>query len=227
MKKSYVSLLFSLFLLLLLPQQIKTAITISASLETDENIAVLSKTQWEKMGDSDVLIPENRWLFLDNNKQVRERKAQMLVNASIENVAGLIRNYRRVPQWMNGVDETQLLKRHDKNFWVIFMIFKLPWPLRNKYLITEVREEQHPFLPMKIFKTTSSNQYTPPYECSVNDFGHYESVWKVYAIDSQLTYVSFSAYSTADPQFPRWLQDPIINRSFIKSMEGFYELLQN
>jgi len=227
MKNSYVFLLFSLFLLLLLPQQIKTAITIFVSLETDENIAILSKTHWEKMGESDVLIPENRWLFLDNNKQVRERKAQMLVNASLENVAGLIRDYRRVPQWMNAVDGTQLLKRHDKNFWVIFMIFKLPWPLRNKYLITEVREEQHPFLPMKIFKTTSSNQYTPPYECSVNDFGHYESVWKVYAIDEELTYVSFSAYSTADPQFPRWLQDPIINRSFIKSMEGFYELLQN
>lgn len=227
MKNSYVFLLFSLFLLLLLPQQIKTAITIFVSLETDENVAILSKTHWEKMGESDVLIPENRWLFLDNNKQVRERKAQMLVNASLENVAGLIRDYRRVPQWMNAVDGTQLLKRHDKNFWVIFMIFKLPWPLRNKYLITEVKEDQHPFLPMKIFKTTSSNQYTPPYECSVNDFGHYESVWKVYAIDSQLTYVSFSAFSTADPQFPRWLQDPIINRSFIKSMEGFYEILQN
>jgi hypothetical protein len=227
MRKTHSFWIVITFVVLFVPHEIFTALVVPAAPITDENVGILSKTQWEIMGESSLLIPEQRWLFLENGKQVRERKAQMFFhNTTADEVTQLIRDYRRLHEWMNHADETQLLVQHNKHFWVIFTIFKLPWPLRNKYLITEVLEEQHPFLPLVIFRIRSSNQYKPPYECTVNDFGHYESIWKIYAIDNKLTYASFSAYSTADPQFPRWLQDPIINRSFIKSMESFYQMFQ-
>ena len=177
------------------------------------------------MGKSNFLLSEQRWLYLDNNKKVKERKAQMILHdISTEDVAGMIRNYKLIPQWMNNVDKVQLLVKHNNRSWVIFMVFKLPWPLRNKFLITEIQEIHHPFLPLITFKINSSNNYDPPFECEVNDFGQYNSEWKIYALNPTTTFAAFSAYSTSDPQFPRWLQDPVINRSFIRSMENFYKL---
>jgi len=227
MRKNYLFWLVIIAVVLLLPHEICNALSVLPIDFSEENVAIMSTTQWESTGTSSLLIPEQRWLYLENGKQVRERQAQMFFhNTTLDEVAQVIKDYKRLPQWMHHADETQLLMQHNKHFWVIFTIFKLPWPLRNKYLITEVLEEHHPFLPMTIFRINSSNRYKPPYECNVNDFGHYESIWKVYAISPKLTYASFSAYSTADPQFPRWLQDPIINRSFIKSMESFYQIFQ-
>lgn len=195
--------------------------------DADEKNGILTKTSWEEMGKSNLLVSEQRWLYLENNKKVKERKAQMILHdVSPEDIAVKLRNYKLVAEWMTNVDKTQLILRHNKNLWVIFMIFKLPWPLRNRYLIAEVQETRHPFLPLITFTINSSNNYDPPFECEVNDFGRYNSEWKIYALSPSSTFVSFSAYATADPLFPRWLQDPLINRTFIRSMENFYSLFK-
>ena len=107
----------------------------------------------------------------------------ILHDVSPKDIAVKLRNYKLVAELMTNVDKTQLIVRHNKNLWVIFMIFKLPWPLRNRYLIAEVQETHHPFLPLITFTINSSNNYDPPFECEVNDFGQYNSEWKIYALD--------------------------------------------
>lgn len=202
--------------------------SVSADENTTKKTFVVSHSPWERMVESDNIITQFRWLNLNDGTKVIERKAKMIVQGvSPEQVASVIRDYRLIPEWMNAVDETQLLKQDNNDLWVIFLIFELPWPLRDKYLINEVREQKHPFLPFYTFRINSSEKYKPPFECKINDFGHYEGVWKVYSWQKDVTYIEFSAFSTAPPQFPRWIQDPIVNRLFTKTMESFYNLLYN
>ncbi|MBU2558742.1 MAG: hypothetical protein KJ578_13275 [Bacteroidetes bacterium] len=192
----------------------------------DKQPVINSKSDWQTMIDNDYVSTQYRWLNLSNGNRVIERKARMLLTGvSARSVAEVIRNYKLIPAWMNAVNETKLILRDGRNYWVIFFVFKLPWPLRNKYLINEVIEQKHPVLPLYLFKIQSTNQYQPPYDCEVNDFGHYEGLWKVYALSNALTYVEFSSFSTAPPQFPRWIQDPIVNKVFTKTMVNFFHLV--
>jgi len=202
-------------------------VSISATGDTISELFVVSHSDWERMSKSDNVITQFRWLFLNNGTKVIQRKAGMIIyGVSPGQVATVIRDYKLVPKWMNAVSETRLISRIDKNFWVIFLTFKLPWPLSNKYLINEVHERKHTLLPAYFFKLNSSDSYEPPFDCKINDFGHYEGEWKVLSLQKNITYVEFSAFSIAPPQFPRWIQDPIVNRSFAKTMENFYTLLK-
>ncbi len=187
---------------------------------------VVSHSDWESMAESDLINAESRWLNLSDGTKVIQRKAGMIVKGtSPEQVAAIIRDYTLIPEWMNAADDASLISRSNKNLWAIFLVFELPWPLRNKYLINEVSEHKHPSLPFYTFRINSSEKYKPPFDCKINDFGHYEGVWKVYSLQKDITYIEFSAFSTEPPQFPRWIQDPIINRSFTKTMENFYNIL--
>lgn len=188
---------------------------------------IIGFSQWEALEKSAHTLSYQRWLTLRNGRQVRQRRSAMLFNhLSAPTVLHLIRDYKKMPMWLSNAGESRLIKRADKNFWVTFTMFDLPWPLRNKFLIAENKEKKHHFLPLTSIHIESSDAYQPPYTCSVNDFGHYEGLWQVYEISPMLTYVEFTAYSSAEPQFPRWIQDPIVNRAFLKSMENFYELLR-
>lgn len=219
---------FLLILFLLNISPLAAYVSISANESETTEVFVLSHSSWKQMIESDYIITQFRWLIINDGTRVIERKAGMVVQGiSPEQVAAVIRDYKIIPKWMNAVNEAQLIKSADDNLWVIFLIFKLPWPLRNKYLINEVREQKHSFLPLYSFKINSSDKYKPPFECKINDFGHYEGEWKVYSWQKDITYIEFSAFSTAPPQFPRWIQDPIINRSFTKTMESFYKLLNS
>jgi len=219
---------FLLILFLLNISPLAAYVSISASESETAEVFVVSHSSWERMIESDYILTQFRWLTLNDGSKVIERKARMIVQGvSPKQVAAVIRDYKLIPKWMNAVSEAQLIKSADNNLWVIFLIFKLPWPLRNKYLINEVREQKHSFLPLYSFKINSSDKYKPPFDCKINDFGHYEGVWKVYSWQKDVTYIEFSAFSTAPPQFPRWIQDPIVNRSFAKTMESFYKLLKN
>lgn len=217
------------FLLLLYLLNINPLAAYNSIAGDDKSITAptISKfSSWEPMTESDVVNAEFRWLFLNDGTKVIQRKAGMIVkDASAEEVAAIIRNYALIPQWMNAADDASLIAQPSKNLWAIFIVFELPWPLRNKYLINEVSEQKHPFLSFYTFSINSSEAYKPPFECKINDFGHYEGVWKVYSLQKDITYIEFSAFSTEPPQFPRWIQDPIINRSFTKTMENFYHLI--
>lgn len=202
-------------------------ISILANEHAASELSVLSHSDWERMAKSDKVITQFRWLYLNNGTKVIQRKAEMIIyGVSPGQVAAVIRDYKLAPEWMNAVSETRLISHVDKNFWVIFLTFKLPWPLSNKYLINEVRERKHTLLPAYFFEINSSDNYEPPFDCKINDFGLYEGKWKVLSLEKNITYVEFSAFSIAPPQFPRWIQDPIVNRSFTKTMGNFYTLLK-
>jgi len=182
--------------------------------------------QWKIMDNTNHAFGWQRWLTLSNDRKVRQRRSAMLITGvSAAKALQLIRDYRMIPQWVNNAEETQLLKRDGKNFWVTFTMFDLPWPLKNKYLVTESRESRHKLIPVDVINITNSDKYNPPYACDVNEIGHYEAKWEVYELAPMLTFIEFTAFSTAEPLFPRWIQDPIVDRAFMKTMENFYALL--
>lgn len=193
----------------------------------DAGEQIVNFSQWEALEKSEHTLSYQRWLTLHNGRQVRQRRSAMLFSQlSAQRAIHFIRDYKKMPLWLSSAEESRLIARIRSDFWVTFTMFNLPWPLRNKFLIVENKEKIHRFLPLTSIYIESTEAYQPPYTCSVNDFGHYEGLWQVYEISPGITYVEFTAYSSAEPQFPRWIQDPIVNRAFLKSMENFYELLR-
>ncbi len=190
---------------------------------TKEHFTITASTNWEKLMENNRLLVWQRWLTIDNNREIRQRKCQMIVSSSLNKVIALIRDHRRAPEWMCMVEEVKVIAGEDKNIWYTLARYHMPWPLRDKLLATRLqltKFQQNNLVRIDIHSDKSKTLNNE----NVNDFGYFEGSWTILSITDKLSYVEFTAYSTSLPLFPRWIQDPIVDKTFLNTMESFFDL---
>lgn len=188
-----------------------------------EHYTITASTNWEKLMENNRLLVWQRWLTIDNNRDIRQRKCQMIVRSQLKEVIALIRDHRRAPEWMCMVEEVSILAEEDENLWYTLARYHMPWPFRDKLLAT--RLEIIKFHHSNLIRIDIQSDITKARNTeNVNDFGYYEGSWTILSITDKLSYVEFTAYSTSLPLFPRWIQDPIVDKAFLNTMESFFDL---
>lgn len=185
---------------------------------------VTSQGQWEKLWENPKLMVWQRWLTLNHERKIRERKCQMMLRANMKDIVALIGDHKRATEWMSMVDTVELLGR-TSNTWFTLAHYRMPWPLRDKMLSS--RSEINTLIDnhMAIIDIESDNSRIKN-GGQVNDFGAFHGRWVVVKLGHELCFAEFTAYSTSIPIFPRWLQDPIIDRAFLNTMEQFVAVVQ-
>jgi hypothetical protein len=193
--------------------------------EGADSYVVTAEGQWEKLWENPKLMVWQRWLTLNHERKIRQRKCQMMLRASMKDIVGLIGNHRRATEWMSMVDTVELLGRSG-NIWFTLAHYRMPWPLRDKMLSSRLELSTMFDSHMSIIDIESDNSRIKG-RGQVNDFGSFHGRWVVVELGSELCFTEFTAYSTSIPLFPRWLQDPIVDRAFLNTMEQFVAVVHD
>ena len=176
--------------------------------KTDQNISVYSK-----------------WIPLSETVSTRKVKAVFSCNAEVEEVVSLIKTDAAFVKWMSGVSEYTRLKTEGDNTWYSYIRYGLPWPLADQDCV--VRYE--------VMRTTDGRTASvivtgaPDYIAAsdgVTRIPHLECEWVIRKTGDHRLVIEFSQYSKQEPKFPRWVTDPIIQKSLIKSCVAFRGLLE-
>ncbi|MBS4056177.1 MAG: hypothetical protein KGZ82_02540 [Bacteroidales bacterium] len=185
------------------------------------NITVASC--WEKTSCTEHLLLWQRWLNVNQDHKVRERKCNMMIPAKASAIVRLLRDNTLAPEWMSMVDSVQLLAREGNDVWYNLAVYKMPWPFHDKYLSTRVQLHHYHHDGIYRVNIVSDMSKTDAHK-TINDIGNFAAEWTIVPVCGDLSFVEFTAHSVAAPLFPRWIQDPIIDHAFANTMENFYAL---
>ncbi len=186
-----------------------------------ENSRIESRTEWElARRENDVSI-YYRWITTDTLK-TREMRAQFLIHAEIEKILAQFYNADNYHLWAAGAKECSIREISDSS-WLTYTLMNYPWPFKQKDLVTfhrVFRKENTTIL--SILAEPQSFAEKPGVERMQN----YSGEWLFVASENGDTVVEYRVISFTKPVFPRFIQDPVIQKIFIDSLNDLKKLAE-
>ena len=200
-----------------------TAIIITIDDVVDRNIS-LSYGDWEEVRNANGVKTYVRWLQYSNGKKIRERKGEIQVNCSLAKTVGILTDASATMKWMSGVSENYLLSKSNTSEWYTYTLYNIPWPFSNRDLVSVYELQNNPGNKSTLININSKADYVPQ-KPGIERLMNYKATWNIMETTPQQVHIIFSAISDTPPLFPRYIQDPVIEKIFHNNLVRLKELL--
>jgi hypothetical protein len=181
-------------------------------------------SEWELDRNSDGVKTYTRWIELDGSQKVRERKGEIEINCTVNEVMKLICDCRNNEKWMSGIKENYNLKQVSISEWFTYTLFDIPWPFENRDLISNYRVNTSDEGKRATILISSREDYLPE-KPAIKRLTNYSANWTITRITDSKVFVSFSAIANTPPMFPRFIQDPVLIQMFHNNLVKLRKLL--
>lgn len=185
----------------------------------------LPQEKWDLAYHSDRIYIYERMVVLSPTHSYRILKGEMTVNTSFDNAVSIICSPEKVSLWMSGIKENILLKRYSPSHWMAYTMFSLPWPFKDRDLISDY-----------VVNTTNPGKYTEVTIKSIDEgikeikgvwrIRKYTASWKIIRLNEKEVYITYTASTDEPPVAPRAVQDPIVDRIFHQSLVNLVKLME-
>jgi hypothetical protein len=189
-----------------------------------ENIKNTSADQWEVVKNSDGVITYVRWLHNSDGTKTRERKGDMQVGCSLKKTIDVLTDPAETKKWMSGVSENYLLSKTNPSEWYTYTLYHIPWPFNNRDLVSAFSMNTNPVNKTVIIKIDSKADHIPA-KPGIERLKDYNAIWTITETSPQKVRIVFSARSNTPPMFPRYIQDPVIEKMFHNNLVRLRKLL--
>ncbi len=181
------------------------------------------KIDWKMIEETGNVTIYERWVQVEEDLVVRERKGVFIVGCPSEEVARIITDAKMATTWMKGVTDSYVISRNSESEWYAYTFYQIPWPFNDRdlvtrYRVTEVRDEG------MIIRMESAEGIIEKKE-DVERIEKFYGSWEITRLGPDRSRVTFIARTDTPPEYPRWLQDPIVKKAFIGNLEKLRELL--
>ena len=174
--------------------------------------------EWELARKTEDVSIYYRWIVTDSLK-TREMRAQFFIHAKIPAILYQFTEVKSYLSWAVGIKECRIQKV-DTFSWVTYTLMDYPWPLKQKDLVTRhFVKRTNTETEILIFADPGFFEQKEGIERMQNYLGE----WKFTTGGDGITKVDYRVVSYTKPVFPRFIQDPVIQKLFIDS---FHELKQ-
>lgn len=180
--------------------------------------------KWEELTSEHGVKTYVRWLCKDDVKSVRERKGEFTVECTVDKAAGILTDPSATKKWMAGVSENYKISQTSEAVWHTYTLFNVPWPFDKRALISAY-ELKHITNSKNLIISITSSESPINNKQDVQYLTNYKAKWIVKEIDLKQVQISFSAISNDPPIFPRYIQDPVIERMFHNNLVRLKDLL--
>jgi len=173
-----------------------------------------SVTAWKLAKSKKETEISYRWVTSKEGKKAREMKTSFILDADIPSIIIQINKASNLKKWSKTIDSCTI-KLDSATQWENYTVYKLPWPLKSKDLVTKstlIETEAY-----SIIKTLSYPNRRPESKKS-NRIHSYSEVWKLTPLSNNKTEVVITAISYDKVKFPRIITDPIIQNKMIASI---------
>jgi hypothetical protein len=191
-----------------------------------ENKISLSSDQWEEVRNNNGVITYVRWLHYSNGSKTRERKGDMQADCSLKKTVEVLTDPTETKKWMSGVSENYLLSKSNPSEWYTYTLYSIPWPFNNRDLVSAFAIKTNPVNKTVIINIVSRADHVPP-KPGIERLEDYSATWTITETAPQKVHIEFSAMSDTPPMFPRYIQDPIIEKMFHNNLVRLRTLLGN
>jgi len=171
---------------------------------------------WKLSRETEGISIYYRWLNTDSLR-TREMRAQFFSHAEIPAILQQFTRAENYLSWAVGIKEFRIKTINDSS-WVTYALMDYPWPMKQKDLVTRhvVRKGRSE---TEIIITAEPKAF--PQKEGIERMRNYMGEWKFISAGEGNTLIDYRAVSFTKPVFPRFIQDPVIQKLFIDS---FHEL---
>jgi len=183
-----------------------------------------STTNWKIVEQSEGITLYERWVTVNEDLEVRERKGVFTVHATVEQAVDLICNAELAPSWMSGVSDSYVIRQESETDWYAYTFYSIPWPFDDRDLVSHNTLMRDDSRGSAIIYMQSEEGIIQEEE-DVQRLRNYTASWEVTPVGDNLTRITFLARSDEPPAFPRWIMDPIVKNAFIQNLENLKSML--
>ncbi len=189
-----------------------------------KNKSIQSSEQWEEVRNNSGVITYVRWQHHNDGSRTRERKGDMKVDCSLEKTVEVLTDPAETKKWMSGVSENYVLSKSNPSEWFTYTLYSIPWPFSNRDLVSSFALRKDPGNKTVIINIISRADHIPPKQ-GIERLKDYNATWTITETSHHKVQIEFSAMSNTPPMFPRYIQDPIIEKMFHNNLVRLRELL--
>ena len=207
-------------------QKFKSGITFFLLFLISQAFATESKsnkeTDWFLAKKSNDISLYYRWIELENGLEIREMKAEFTIDAEISKIISQFSNTENYLKWAVGITKCGI-EKHNDSLWYTHSVMNYPWPFKNKDLVTKhyVVEGEN--------STNLLIESVPGYMeqmKGIERMENYQGTWNFVKVDEGITNVNYRIVSFEKPVFPRFVQDPVIQKISINSFTELKHLAE-
>ena len=153
---------------------------------------------------------------------LREMKIEMDISGSRNTFINYLRDEDLVTKWMQGLDYQQVSIIND-NHWVANQAYTFPWPIANKFIVIDYLQKDLGPMTIIELKSLTDREIPSGYE----EMDPYNGHWKLQASHGDKLSISYEIHPLKASPYPRWIQDPIIQRTFLNSFEKLRDFVES
>jgi hypothetical protein len=184
----------------------------------DENPGV-----WMSIKSSKDVSTYYRWVTSETGSKFRERKGIIYSECSMNEAIHYVTNADLAKKWMNNLDENYNLKTININEWYTYTLFDIPWPLNKRDMVSLYKIYSDSIRKTTTIVITSMDQYVP-LKPGIARIINYKAIWNIVE-HGKLVQITFHISANNPPEFPRYIQDPLIDRVFHNNLVRLKDLL--
>jgi len=177
-------------------------------------------TNWKTAKKSKDIKISYRFVEVGDTLKTRQMRITFLVDAEPERIIELLKEPKNGEKWFSGTEKFQLLEDNE-NTWTTYNLYKNIWPFEQNDIITDyslIRSDSSITLLM------SGNPDFSPHLENIKRLENYEGRWIFKRLENGQTRVEFYTIAFTKPIMPRFIQDPIIQKIFIDSINKLRNL---
>lgn len=180
-------------------------------------------SEWKSARKNENVELQYRWVCIGDTLKTRELRALFSVNATAEAIINNLNTESNFQNWSVGVRRCKNIEQTAIG-WIMYSLYDIPIPFKQQDLIAKYTVEQH--LNRTVVTIESLPNYFPP-EKDITRINNYSGYWILESVNDNRTHVMFHSTSYTKPMFPRFIQDPILQRMLIKSFETLINQFEN
>jgi len=177
---------------------------------------LMAAESWKEVKSESGVVIYERWVKVSSALTVRERKGEMTIIGSMNSVVSLLSDPSNSKHWMENVSDAYLVRKESDREWASYTYFSLPWPFENRDMVAVSRLNYCSTKYATIEMTSKENDL--PVKKNVKRLSDYKATWKITDLGNGRIFISLSAISYTTPEFPRFIQDPVVRGVFMRNM---------
>jgi hypothetical protein len=171
------------------------------------------KSEWNLAKKSNGISLYYRWITMGDSIRTREMKAGFTIYSGISAVLKQFSNSESYKTWAAGIKKCNIEKTSD-SVWFTHTVMNYPWPLKQKDLVTRYFVQQTNL--KAIIKIEAAPEYYSEIK-GIERIKNHHGTWYFFTGEKGETKVDYRVILYTKPAFPRFIQDPVVQKLCIDS----------
>ena len=158
--------------------------------------------------------------------KLKDFKADMIVQASIEKVSSHMSAMEDQTKWMHDRKQTKVLDRPNDRSSIVYSVTNAPWPVMDRDVVVSYIYNENNTDEFIRIDVVNIDDYHPLNEDMVR-VPYLKGFWELIKIDDNSTKIVFMNAASPGGNIPDWLADSFVLDMPYHSLNNFRDMLKN